>query len=174
MATKKKMDTAPQGEFFKENSVVRDESVKMSANDLVAKRVAKRLDCTIGQAKEIIVAVTYSQAETAVIKGSLTIPNICTIQTELKPASDGIINFGDKKGEKWEKDAYVGVKSVKVNNILKVMANDNEELDTLDSLTSIWGSDDTEEVGDDEVEAPAPKKAPAKKTPTRKAPTKRK
>ena len=174
----------------KNNSGVRGAEEKMSANENMLRRVCKRLDINYGkvgkeQAEIIVQAVIASLQETTVVKGSISLPIFAKFEVVTKKASSGTIQFGERKGETWEKPEHQAIKISNINGVWGEKANDDADVLAIDDIESLWGAgnadveadeddvDDVEADEDDEAdevedEAPA-KKAPAKKALAKKA-----
>jgi hypothetical protein len=170
----------------KHNQGVRDAEAKMSAKDNFLKRVGARIGATKEQSDMIAMAVFASLEETVVVKGTFNYPAFAKAEVVTKKASEGTIQFGERKGEKWTKAEHQAIKISNINGVWTQRANDEEDIIPIDEIEEIWGDgaeadEDTEaeDVADEEVEdeeedeeeeeAPAPKK----KTPAKKAPAKK-
>jgi len=177
--------TAPKGKFVKQNNAVKKSEENISAKDDLLKRIGARLDTTKMQSDVILNVVLSSIEETTVAKGALNLTGFAKLEVVDKPASEGTIQFGERKGEKWTKPAHKAVKISNISAFWNEIANDEQELVAIDSLENVWAEaneevedaddieDTEEEAEEEEEEAPAPKKAPAKKTPAKKAPAKK-
>lgn len=176
-------------EFSKQNDAVRLAESKASSTDNLVKRISKRLGATQPQSLMILRAVLASIQETVIVKGALNLDGFAKFENVAKPASQGTIQFGDKKGEQWTKPEHNGIKISNINGFWNQIANDEAELISVDALEEVW-TVTADEVADDEVadeeadaeeeteeeteevEAPV-KTAPVKTAPVKKAPVKK-
>jgi len=184
--TKAKAKTTKVAPSAKHNQGVRDAEAKMSAKDNFLKRVGKRIGATKEQSDMIAMAVFASLEETVVVKGTFNYPAFAKAEVVTKKASEGTIQFGERKGEKWTKAEHQAIKISNINGVWTQRANDEEDIIPIEEIEEIWGGgaeadeDEADDVADEEVEdeedeeeeeeeAPAPKKkTPAKKAPARK------
>lgn len=71
---------------------------------------------------KVLSAIAETITEDIKAGGKVAIPGLATFSVKDVPAKDGVITFGEHKGETWHKDACKGVK-VAVSKALKDALN---------------------------------------------------
>jgi len=123
----------------KNQEVIEAESGK-SANDIFYRRLAKRLGVPIKDRKtleDVMLTIALTVQETVAIKGSFTMPGLCTVKATEVGEREGTIQFGPKKGEKYVTPAHIAPKFVKPDGSFKDLLNGKEELLAEDEVVTL-------------------------------------